>query len=71
MAFDEFQTIAGYADKTVEALLRSYIQRLTNVNFIFSGSQRHVFENMFVSASRPFYRSTQMMPLGTIDENVF
>ena len=60
VAFDEFQTIAGYADKNVEALLRSYIQRLTNVNFIFSGSQRHVLENMFVSASRPFYQSTQM-----------
>ena len=71
VAFDEFQTIAGYADKNVEALLRSYIQRLTNVNFIFSGSQRHVLENMFVSASRPFYQSTQMMPLGTIDENAY
>ena len=71
VAFDEFQTIAGYADKNVEALLRSYIQRLTNVNFIFSGCQRHVLENMFVSASRPFYKSTQMMPLGTIDENAY
>ena len=71
VSFDEFQTIAGYADKNVEALLRSYIQRLTNVNFIFSGSQRHVLENMFVSASRPFYQSTQMMPLGTIDENSY
>ena len=68
VAFDEFQTIAGYADKNVKALLRSYIQRLTNVNFIFSGSQRHVLENMFASASRPFYQSTQMMPLGTIDK---
>ena len=71
VAFDEFQTIAGYADKNVEALLRSYIQRLTNVNFIFSGSQRHVLENMFASASRPFYQSTQMMPLGTIDKSAY
>ena len=71
VAFDEFQTIAGYADKNVEALLRSYIQRLTNVNFVFSGSQRHVLENMFASASRPFYQSTQMMPLGTIDKSAY
>ena len=71
VAFDEFQTIAGYADKNVEALLRSYIQRLTNVNFIFSGSQRHVLENMFASASRPFYQSTQMIPLGTIDKSAY
>ena len=71
VAFDDCQTIAGYADKNVEALLRSYIQRLTNVNFIFSGSQRHVLENMFASASRPFYQSTQMMPLGTIDKSAY
>lgn len=71
VAFDEFQTIASYADKNVEALLRSHIQRLTNVNFIFSGSQRHVLENMFASASRPFYQSTQMMPLGTIDKSAY
>lgn len=71
VAFDEFQTIASYADKNVEALLRSHIQRLTNVNFIFSGSQRHILENMFASASRPFYQSTQMMPLGDIDKSAY
>lgn len=71
VAFDEFQTIAGYADKNIEALLRSYIQRLTNVNFIFSGSQRHVLENMFLSASRPFFQSTQIMPLGAIDKSAY
>lgn len=71
VAFDEFQTVAYYEDKNVEALLRSHIQRLTNVNFIFSGSQRHVLENMFVSASRPFYQSTQMMPLGVIDREAY
>lgn len=46
--------------------MRSYIQRLTSVHFIFSGSQRHVLENMFASASRPFYQSTQTMPLAEI-----
>lgn len=54
VAFDEFQTITDYVDKNIEALLRSYIQRLSSVHFIFSGSQRHVLENMFSSASRPF-----------------
>ena len=71
VAFDEFQTIASYSDKNVEALLRSHIQRLTNVNFIFSGSQRHVLENMFASASRPFDQSIQMMPLGDIDKSAY
>lgn len=71
IAFDEFQTVSAYADKSVEALLRSHIQHLTNVGFIFSGSQRHVLENMFVSASRPFYQSSQMMPLGPIGKDVY
>lgn len=71
VAFDEFQTVASYDDKNVEALLRAHIQHLTNVNFIFSGSQRHVLENMFATASRPFYQSTQMMPLGAIDSSAY
>lgn len=71
VAFDEFQEVASYKDKRVEAMLRSYIQGLTNVRFIFSGSQRHVLENMFVSASRPFYQSTQMMHLGCIGKDIY
>ena len=67
VAFDEFQTVAEYADKRVEALLRSHIQQLTNVNFIFCGSKQHMLQNMFVTAARPFYQSTQMMTLGPID----
>lgn len=71
VAFDEFQTIADYQDRNVEALLRSYIQRLSSVHFIFSGSQRHVLESMFASASRPFYQSTQTMPLYEIDASAY
>ena len=71
VAFDEFQTVTEYADKNVEALLRAHIQHLTNVHFIFSGSQRHVLENMFVSASRPFYQSTQMMNLACISPQAY
>lgn len=70
VAFDEFQSIEGYADN-VEALLRSYIQRLSSVHFVFSGSQRHLLEEMFASAARPFYQSTQMMPLREIGEEPY
>ena len=68
VAMDEFQSITEYADKNVEALLRSYIQQLTSVHFIFSGSQRHILESMFASANRPFYQSTQIMNLYEIQE---
>lgn len=66
VAIDEFQQIAGYPEKNVEALLRTYIQRCTNARFVFAGSQRHVMGNMFLSASRPFYQSVSMMYLESI-----
>jgi len=68
VAFDEFQTIAEYQDVKMEALLRTYIQQLHNVHFIFAGSKKHIMTEMFVSAKRPFYRSTQMMHIDVIDE---
>ena len=71
VAFDEFQTIAEYADVKMEALLRTYIQQLRNVHFIFSGSKKHIMTEMFSSAKRPFYRSTQMMHIDVIDEKVY
>ena len=71
IAMDEFQSIADYGDRNVEALLRSHIQQLTSVHFIFSGSQRHVLENMFASANRPFYQSTQILNLYEIQEQSY
>lgn len=71
IAFDEFQTVAEYADNHVEALLRSHIQHLHNVQFIFSGSQKNMIENMFTSANRPFYQSTQIMHLAAINMETY
>ena len=44
IAIDEFQQITEYPEKGVEALLRSYIQFLPNVNFIFAGSKKHIMQ---------------------------
>ena len=71
IAMDESQSIADYDDRNVEALLRSHIQQLNNVHFVFSGSQRHVLENMFTSANRPFYQSTQILNLYEIQEQPY
>ena len=46
IAFDEFQQITKYPEKSVEALLRSYVQDLHNIHFIFSGSQAHMLGEM-------------------------
>lgn len=66
VAIDEFQQIASYPEKNMEALLRTYIQRCPNARFIFAGSQRHVMGNMFLSPARPFYQSVSMMRLDAI-----
>ena len=71
VAIDEFQQILQYNDTGIEALMRSYIQFLPNVYFIFAGSQHHVIEQMFSSVNRPFFQSTQMMHLGPLDESKY
>ena len=57
VAIDEFQQIVRYEDETIEAIIRTYVQRCTNAHFIFSGSQRHLMNEMFTSPARPFYPS--------------
>ena len=70
-AIDEFQQITNYPEKNVEALLRTYIQRMNNCLFIFAGSNRHILENMFNSAARPFYNSTEQFHLERIPKEIY
>jgi len=67
IAIDEFQQIAHYPEKNVEAILRTYIQHCSNANFVFSGSERHLLAEMFSSPSRPFYASTSTLNLESIN----
>ncbi len=71
MAIDEFQQITEYPETGTEALLRSYIQFIHHVNFIFSGSKKHLMEEMFCAPNRPFYQSTQLMNLEPLQEDVY
>ena len=66
IAIDEFQQISEYPETETEALLRSYIQFCPNLHFIFSGSKQHLMDDIFSSAARPFYRSTEKMNLKPI-----
>ena len=66
VAIDEFQAIAGYPEKNVEAVLRTRIQHCPNATFIYAGSQRHMMGEIFTSPSRPFYQSTAIMGLEPI-----
>lgn len=71
IAIDEFQQVAEYPEKGTEALLRSYIQFLPNVKFIFSGSRQHLMSEIFLSAKRPFYQSTQIMSLDVVNKDLY
>lgn len=72
IAIDEFQQIREYAEETdMEALLRTYIQPLQNVHFIFCGSKKHVMTNMFTDATKPFYESTQCLFLDAITHEAY
>lgn len=71
VAFDEFQQIAEFHDKRVEALLRGMIQNCTNSSFLFSGSKQHTISQMFHSKSRPFYQSAQLMDLQPLKKDVY
>ena len=71
IAIDEFQQILNYPEKNMEAYLRTIIQQLQNVVFIFSGSQPHLMSDMFANPAKPFYRSTSFLKLEKLDFEVY
>lgn len=71
VAIDEFQQITRYEEDSVEATLRTYVQRCTNAHFIFSGSHRHLMDGMFTSPARPFYQAVTIINLQPLDLEVY
>lgn len=71
LAIDEFQQIREYPEKNVEAMLRTYIQHLHNVCFIFCGSKKHMMIDIFSNPQRPFFSSTQFIGLDAISEEKY
>ena len=70
-AIDEFQQIANYPEKNIEATLRTHIQKMNNCLFIYAGSNRHILENMFNSSAKPFYNSAEQIYLDSIPKNIY
>ena len=71
MAIDEFQQIAKFPEKNIEALLRTHIQTMTNCQFIFAGSEYHVMQEIFLSAVHPFYNSADILELKPIAKDYY
>ena len=68
IAIDEFQQIRDYPEQNIEALLRTYIQQMHNLTFIFCGSKKHLMADIFTNEKKPFYASTSFVSLSKIDE---
>ena len=71
VAIDEFQQINVYPEKNIEAILRTYIQQLKNIQFIFCGSNKSMMTEMFTHAKRPFFASTRLLYLDKIDQTEY
>ena len=71
LAIDEFQQVSRYTEIGADAFIRSIIQFVPNVHIIFSGSQQHLLADMFMSPEHPFFNSSQIMTIGTIDTNAY
>lgn len=71
IAIDEFQQILNYPEEQTDAWLRSVIQKLTNVIFIFAGSQQHLMQELFANPQRPFFRSTQFLKIDKLPHEAY
>ena len=66
-----FSKYLKYPEKNTDAWLRTTIQRLKNVIFIFAGSQQHILNDMFTIPSKPFYNSASLLKINKIDHNKY
>lgn len=71
IAIDEFQQVLKYPEKNTDAWLRTLIQKLKNVIFIFAGSQQHLLNEMFTIPSRPFFNSASLLKIGKINREEY
>lgn len=69
--FDEFQEITNFNGSRLENLMRTRFQHHKHVTYVFMGSKRHIVEQMFGDANRPFYRFAKPFPLGKIPVEEF
>ncbi len=55
--FDEFQCIGQISnDQSMESVLRQVAQLTKSISFVFSGSNRHLLNQLFEDRKRPFYK---------------
>lgn len=66
--FDEFQCIGQISQYyAIEAVLRQVAQLTDKIPFVFSGSNRHLLQQLFEDKNRPFYKLCEKMILCRIN----
>ncbi len=70
--FDEFQDVLQLTNsESVLAIMRSKIQMLTQVAFVYAGSLRNSMLDIFTLDSSPFFKSAFPLNVSAIEENEF
>lgn len=70
---DEFQEVGDLLPgNRFERVMRSAVQRHTNVSYVFQGSRYHMLRRMFTDHNRPFYKSalTVLLDKPPVEDNV-
>jgi len=68
VALDEFQEITNIKEIDLLALFRKKAQMFENTTFIFSGSRRHIMNDIFSNLEKPFYRFSKIYNLGPLNK---
>ena len=71
VVFDEFQEISNMNGLKIEKMMRNHFQHHKNVTYVFSGSKKHIMEEIFGEEKRPFYKFAKPFPLGKISKKDF
>lgn len=69
LVIDEFQKITQLNDNGwLEATLRTHMQQLRNLSFLFTGSRKSLISDMLNNPSRSLYRSCQLIDFPSFGE---
>jgi len=71
VVFDEFQEIINFNGESIEKVMRSHIQEHRMVGYVFSGSKKHILEDMTLREDRAFYKIGKIIYLQKIERRHF
>ncbi|MBX3708985.1 MAG: ATP-binding protein [Gammaproteobacteria bacterium] len=69
---DEFQIVGEVTHHhAIEAAIREAAQKSSHIAYVFSGSNRHLMEQMFYDRKRPFYKLCDQIKLDRINSSEY